>query len=312
MPIDAVIIKDSPEAAQKALSLMSQDNMRTVRLTDFSQDANVGRPPDYLLHVFNIAPRKFVIARPPCFPSITFLPCPEGQPWAEVGRFPNIVNEKWTDGVTGEIRNNGILGERFLTDLLNPSNLGTNIWQEVTDESLLWVDAGGTNDYSRRGLFWSRNATPARTCTIHGGCEDAAVCPVCQRPTFDEIQLARHRLETFYKGLLRQADEYQRTGNTREIGMEHHLAGDYFRIKSPWHVVAELPSECPNCGEPIKEGVSFHINAVGKVCVKPTQEAWKNAVRAGVKTKSEIPEEFRWWQPPQRKAKSAAAVPNEG
>ena len=53
----------------------------------------------------------------------------------------------------------------------------------------------------------------------------------------------------------------------REIGPEHHMAGDYFHVRAPWHIVAELPSACPNCGDAVKEGLPFHINSIGIICV---------------------------------------------
>jgi hypothetical protein len=299
MAVDAVVVPNSPRAAIQARTLTQESNMQTVRLTDFSGNAYLDRQPEYYLSVFNIAPKQFVVNRPPQFSTIVFARCPEGQPWAKVATIPDIVGEKWVNADSGKIDTNGIPGEKFATDLVNPSNLGINVWQEVTDEQMTWID-GGTNDLTRRGVFWSRNEVPGRTCLMHGGCGELMECPVCKRGTLDELHLAKSRMEKHYKQLLLQADQYQREGHMREIGPEHHMAGDYFHVRSPWHVVAELPSSCPNCGDAIKEGVAFHVNAVGAICVLPTQDAWKRTVTAGVKKKSEVPEELRWWEPPQR------------
>lgn len=292
---DAVVVKDSPRAAEHARKLMQETNLETIRFVDFTQDINISRPPDYFLNVFNIAHKRFTINRPPCFPTIVFEACPEGRPYALVQRFPSVVNEKWLDE-NGVIRNNGIMGERFATDCLNPCNLGVNCWQDVTDEQLTWIDGGGTNDLTRRGLFWTKNERPGRTCMIHGGVKEETTCPFCNRPSLDELQLAKSRMEKHYRGLLQQADQFHREGQVREIGPEHHLAGDYFKVRAPWHIVAELPSTCPNCGEAIKEGIKFHTSSTGDLCVTPSVEGWKAVVNAGRRTKDQVPEDFRWWQ----------------
>lgn len=293
--VDAVIAKDSLGAQKESQKLMSQMNMQTVRFVDFTQDINVSRPPDYFIYVFNIAHKKFVVHRPPCFPNIIFEACPEGLPYALVQRFPSVVNEKWVDE-NGTVRNNGIMGERFVTDCLNPSNLGINCWQEVTDEQLTWIDGGGTNDLTRRGVFWTRNEKPGRACMVHGGVKEETVCPFCKKPTFDELLLAKSRMEKHYKGLLIEADTAHRENRPKDIGPEHHIAGDYFKIRAPWHIVAELPSVCPNCGESVKEGIKFHTSSTGDLCVTPSVEGWKAVVNAGRRTKKEVPEDFRWWQ----------------
>src|SRR5690242_4051638 len=159
MPVDATIVPNSQRAAIQQRILTQESNMQTVRLTDFTGGAHLDRLPEYCLYDFNIAPRAFNRNRPPCFPNISLAPCPAGQPYAKVGKFPDIVDEKWIDADSGEVRVKGIKGERFVMDLINPSNLGIEMWREITDEQMTWVD-GGTNDYTRRGLFWTRNEEP--------------------------------------------------------------------------------------------------------------------------------------------------------
>lgn len=287
------IRQDSPAASVKSVELMREMNMQTLRVADFSLDAHLNYTPGYFLYLFNIAPKTFKINRPPCFSQITISACPEGQPWALVAKFPAIVDEKWVEADSGEIRTRGIQGERFVMDLINPSNLGVKMWSEVTDEQMSWID-GGTNDYTRRGLFWTRNERPGQTCLEHGGCADEEKCPVCKKDTYSELYLAKARLEKHYKQLIVQADDYSRKGNYNEIGPEHHLAGDYFHVRAPWHIVAELPSTCPNCGDAMKDGMPYHVNSVGIVCVID----WKKTVLAGVKKREDVPEELRWWDEP--------------
>jgi len=271
MPVDARIEdKPDPNVSEYSRRLIQSEAMRTVRLIDFRGDANAERPPDYYLYIFNIANRKFEIRRPPNFPLMTFAGCPLGQPYALVGRVPNIVNEKWVDADSGETRVRGIMGERFATDLLNPSNTGIDIWGEIPEE-LSWLDSGGTDDMTRRGLFWTKNA----------------------EPTTEELAMSRAKMEKHYRQLIQHADIlYSDTATRREIGREHHMAADYFKARSQWHIVAETPIICENCGEMLKSNVAFHIGPTGFMCVRD----WKRTVAAGAVKREQVPEESRWWE----------------
>ena len=285
---DAAVVPNSTKARQQEYVLAQDANMKGIQFTDFNADPNVGREPDYYLHVFNIANKGFDIQRG-TMGTIHFAACPSNQMYKLVGRFPNIVNQKEIDE-NGRVRAYGIVGERFVQDLIDSSNLSVEMWREVTDEQLNWVH-GGTADYSRRGLFWTRNAEPGKTCLKHGGCGVLTACPVCGEATQEELKLSRARLEKHYKALIQEADRFHREGQYKEIGPEHHLAGEYFRVRAPWHTVAELPTLCENCGEIIPDSnPAFHMGPMG-VCVRD----WKRAVAAGVKKREDVPDEFRWW-----------------
>jgi hypothetical protein len=262
--VHAKIIDASPQTRSAALHNMQRDNMQGVQFIDFTQDANLQRPADYHVYLFNIAPRRFEVRRPPSWPLITFPACPADKSYVMVGRVPNVVQE--ITMVVDRTVVNGIRGERFATDLLNPSNLGIDPWAEVTDEQVAWID-GGTDDLTRRGMFWSLNETPEP----------------------QELAMAKSRMERHYRSLLKHGDELFRANRHREIGMEHHLAADYFHYRAQWHFVAEAPNFCPNCGEDVKPGIAFHMNN-GVLCVID----WQRAVAAGAKRIDEVPEEHRW------------------
>ena len=266
---DATVEPNSAVAPHIRRTLEQDLNMKTVRLIDFRGDANVNRLPDYNIYVYNIAPRPFDLRRPPNFPLVRLSACPKGQPYAKVASVPNIVNEKWIDADSGETRVRGINGERFAMDLVNPTNLGIDMWAEVSDE-MAWIDAG-TDDCSRRGLFWTTNDPPVP----------------------EELAKAKGRMENHYRRMLVQADELSRDPKTRkEIGAEHHLAAEYFHVRSEWHTVAELPEICENCGETIKPQAAYHVNSIGAICVRD----WKRSVESGVKKRDDVPEGHRWWE----------------
>lgn len=268
--VDAVLAPPSSGALNEKRAREFEMNQRDFRILDMTGDANLNRKPDYYIFVYSIVNRRFEIRRPPSFPLITIPACPKGEPWKKVAVFPNIVNEKWIDE-NNQMRVNGIQGERFVMDLLNPLNLGVDMWKDVQDEQLTWMDAGGTDDMTRRGLFFSIDDPP--------------------KP--EHLQRTKERMENHYRYLLKQADELASMNTAeaqRSIGPEHHMAADYFHARSKWHVIAELPSICENCGEQITDGVAYHRNSMGMICVRD----WKKAVAAGVKTKAEVPDELRW------------------
>lgn len=264
MPVMNVV---DPEKTARVLDRVVSNAELGPNLVDFRQDPNLNRKPDYLLHVFSIARKPFVVRRPPNFPTVTFAACPKNKDWAEVAVIPNVVNYRWVDGVTGEVRSQGEAGERVATDLLNPANLGTDIWA-ASDEQSGWVD-GGSDDLTRRGLFWSRHATPEPW----------------------ELARCRTRLENHYRSLIAQADDLVQNGERKALTPEHHLAAEHFKLKTTWHSIADPQRNCPNCGEQVGDSVAFHRNSLGMICVLD----WKRAVEAGVKTRADVPENLRWW-----------------
>ena len=239
-----------------------------------NNDPNVDRKPDYYVHVICIAKEQnekdyVEVRKPPLFPCVRLRKCRPDEDWCECVRIPNIVNEKYTVATDDDrqVRNRGYVGERVAQDLLNSTNLGTNVWIDIPDDAL-WLDGGGSDDLTRRGYFWTVNMPP----------------------TPEELAKAKARMEKHYRRLIAHAKELFRTGKSAEIGPEHHVAAEYFHVNEPWHVTATLPDACPNCGEDVKPGIAFHMSQIG-VCIID----WRRAVEAGVKTMADVPASKRWW-----------------
>lgn len=235
-----------------------------------SKDAGYNAPPAYYLNIFNISPVEHVRQRPPDFPRIVIRACPKGDPWMLSVRVPNLIHYKIVSPDTGQPSFMSLRGERWATDILNPANLGENIWAEAGKTTLEDLH-GGSDDLTRRGCFWTRN----------------------DKPTTEELKLCRNKLEKHYRHVVQLAEDLARTGKMNEIGGEAHIAADYLHVNSAWHLVTAVQEPCPNCGQPINPGIAYHPSAVGGVCVID----WKRSVAAGVKTKADVPEEMRWWTP---------------
>lgn len=239
-------------------------SVQWVNLRNFANDANLNRKPEYWIYVFNISQRAFQVRRPPSWPVINIGACEPGRPWRLVGKLPNVINEVFING-DGRSEVRGYQCERWVTDILNPSNLGMNIWDEATS----WVDRGA-EDLTRRGVFWTTN----------------------EEPNEAELRMSRAKMEKHYREVLANANDLIRYGRDKEINDEHHLAADYFMIRATWHTPLEAPETCPNCGEDIKRGVAFHANSAGVVCVID----WKRAVESGAKSRADVPSEKQWWK----------------
>ena len=266
MAIDAHILEDKSERARaEEQRLARQANMSGVMLTDYSRDANMNRKPDYLIYVYTISKRRFEVRRPPSFPSIVFEPCGEDEEYRLAKVFPSPVNESvWMEDRTFMV---GVDGDFFVRGVLNPGG----VWGERKDSAVnaqtAWYD-GGTADLTRRGLFMSHSMPP--------------------KP--EELQACRTRMEAHFRSLLQNGDELDRNNRRREIGPEHHAAAEYFSYKANWHYTQTAPTPCPNCGELVRPGLAYHMNAMNQACILD----WKRAVAAGVKKAEEVPANQRW------------------
>lgn len=232
--------------------------------------ALMNQKPSRKLYLYNIARTEFYIYKPPVFPHRKYAPCPEGEPYKLVDAFPDPIINGWENENRRFIPD--IIDAAYaVTDLLNPAAHGRNCFAPVKDTQLQQV-SGGTDDLTRRGLFWSEHNPPLPA----------------------ELAEARRRLELHYKALLREGDALSRNPKTAlQIGPEHHLAAEYFKGGSQrreWHIVAELPDICENCGEEIKKGAAFHKNSADVLCVRD----WRRAVNAGVVKMRDVPDDKKW------------------
>jgi hypothetical protein len=227
----------------------------------------------YFVHVYNIAGREFFIQRP-LIPKLKARACPAGERYIKVTslRHPYLqLDHEDNDVSTPRFREHS--AERIAQDICNPESLSL-------DQNVITADAfnlGG--NLSTQGLFWSKN----------------------DPPTEEELKAVEKRLEIRYQTLLDTATALEKVNNGRDlydrITPEWHAAADYFGIETSWHQkrTKKAPEvskvECPNCGEPIKPGAPFHF-VEGVACVND----WQRAVAAGVKKKSDVPEDFQWWK----------------
>lgn len=276
--IDAKVLSQNERSSAVAANDRALDRSSNPLPHFVPFEPSLERRIDYYLYIHNIANRKFDIDDRPLFKGRrgrNALPaCPAGQAYVTVARIPNIVTYEVARPDSGDIDKKEELGERVAMDVICPSMTGFDQDAELSEEALSF--GAGTTDMRKRGLFYSRNRVP----------------------TGEEIAAAKSRMEKFYRSLIISAETKARAGKLADINEEEHLAADYFNYKAQWHVIAEAPNLCPNCGEEVKQNVAYHKNEFG-ICVID----WRRTVSSGVKQMTDVPRDKRWW--------GAAAKENE-
>lgn len=196
----------------------------------------------------------------------------DGEKYKLVCRLPNPMNQ-YCMRENGERYMDSHDARRLAMDIVNPDNLTLNQDFKLDPSRIFSIG----NDYGRLGVFWTTT----------------------DKPTSDDLTKAIRRKEEYYRARLQEARKLEMTNPKmlyEYLGINDHVAADYFQEEYSWHRRPERPAYCPNCGEAMKPGAAFHaMQAVpGTVCVID----WRLAVKAGVKTHEDVPEECRWWKEP--------------
>lgn len=225
----------------------------------------------YIYSVVDPRPRGAKLARsfPPLVPHLEIRECPRGERYVLITKIPHPLNQMIMRE-NGERYIDSHDARRVAMDIVNPDNLTLN-QDYITNPTN--VNSVG-NDYGRLGVFWS----------------------LYEIPSDEEVDKAIARKEEYYRMRLQEARKLEMT-NPRELytylAVIDHIAADYFGEEHSWHKRAMKPIFCPNCGEQIREGAAFHASqAMGTICVID----WAGAVKAGVKTREQVPVELRWWK----------------
>jgi hypothetical protein len=123
--------------------------------------------------------------------------------------------------VESEMKTHSVSGEFMAQDIVHPT-IGAN-----------WSFGQNLDDL---GVFWTKNATPTET----------------------EIGKARVRMEATFRKLLTMATSIETTGKLDEITPLMRVAATYFHEDRRWNQIYKKLSECPGCGEGVKEGIIKH------------------------------------------------------
>lgn len=233
-------VQPSEENGQPFLE--TQDNLQT-------------RPPIY---IYNICELSHVRNQPPEFPGFTVEPCPKGEKFS-VKPFPGLVNERYCRPGTSEFYYKQVDGRKYATSLLNPDTFPSTDWKAQLIEGTT-----GNNDMSGMnmnavGVFWSE-LTP----------DDPKLQGV--------IKQFRERVDRTMDTLVKEGNRHNAEGRLANISPMMHFAMEYFGLSAPWHMSHRHKTECPNCGDLVLEGIAYHRNASGDICIIDRERYEANVV----------------------------------
>ena len=252
------------------------------------------RKPEYFVYLYNVSEMEHIVSRPPLFEGMK-LPGKKGREMARyIGKFPQPVVVPKGNVDSNEIDYLTLDARRFVTDIINPDNLGINQDAEVKSTS------GGTNDLGAKGIFWSFNG-PGNS--VNGVNPDGT--EALEEPRADEVQSAIRRLEKRYRFILNEAKTVE-VSNPKEmpdkVTPELHAAAEYFGETYSWHNKQVRADYCQLCGEKIRAGAAFHKTEDGGYCVND----WDVAIKAGARTRAQA---FEATEDPKYAPKAPAAAP---
>jgi hypothetical protein len=260
---------EDPEVQQKMLQL-------NAGVWDPRIDRNMLRDPDRWIHVFSVSQRSFLVDRAPLWVKLHLQGCKKGERYVPVAHVPDPLIQKVHNTENGRHRGEAHDGLRCAIDLLNPNNPTFDPdWNPAPEMAAMFGSSKGC-DLFAQGLFISLNEIPSEA----------------------EISKAEERRNRRYRALIAQADSLEQV-NRKELeeflkgedGTDLRMALDFYGEQRQYHKPMIATRSCPNCGEAIKSGVAFHLLPNNAYCIND----WQRAVDAGIKTKSDVPVNLRWF-----------------
>lgn len=261
-----------------------------------SQDRQ--QDPNYVVYVYNLLDREYLIQQPPLFPGF-HIPAREPGKKFSVTLLPAFVNEVYFRPGTDEYYYKPLDGRKAASTLLNPGAFPGIRWE---GQLHAWkTDDQFGNNLNKFGVFWS--LTP----------------PTDSVKLDAEMKLFKDRLEITMRELVKAGEAFHANGELKNITPLHHYAMDYLGQQAPWHMSMHHMIACPNCGESVRDGIAYHKNAFGEKCIIDQERYLRSVVidrpRKAAPAIEEEEEQVQEVAPPQaaakpakKKAKAKAAV----
>ena len=67
--------------------------------------------------------------------------------------------------------------------------------------------------------------------------------------------------------IVKEGNRHNAEAKLANISPMMHFAMEYFGLSAPWHMSHRHKTECPNCGDLVLEGIAYHRNASGDICI---------------------------------------------
>ena len=193
--------------------------------------------------------------------------------------FPQRVEDVFGTGADPFVYHRGRSGARRIAqDICDPTNPTLN--QDVEDygkqDSYFAVQAGV--NFAKQGVFWSQNLEPEEK----------------------EIARAEAKRDRFYRYCINMYDKFQAEdpraadrlmASSGFDSKDVRTALEFYQEERPAFKLYKPKQTCPNCGEQIAQGLGWHKDADGDLCILD----WQKACMAGKKKREDVPPEKRWW-----------------
>ena len=243
LPPTATLKKDQ-RAAMQAGRAMTEERKGEAILETQDDGSTQTKPP---IWIYNICELSHVRNQPPEFPAFTVEPCPKGERFS-VKPFPAFVKERYCKPGETEYYYKNVDGRKYATSLLNPDCYpGTN-WQAQLIEGTTGNDDMMGMNLNALGTFWSELPPDS--------------------PQLDaQLKKFRARVDRTMDALVKEGNRHNAEGKLGNISPMMHFAMEYFGLSASWHMSHRHKTECPNCGDLVLEGIAYHRNASGDICI---------------------------------------------
>lgn len=242
------------------------------------------RDPIRTIYVYSVARRSFNVSTL-LFKKLRLQGCENGERFVRCTSLPDPFPQVCQDNDRGGSRIDDNDSWIAVIDMLNTGNFTLNPYHGESNPNF-YANTNGTN-YMAEGLFPSLNAEPSEA----------------------EIKKAEDARDKHYRYLTAEARRLYAIGakHGNEFLQRYpdvHIAMDALGLVAEWHQANTVKVLCPNCGDPVRDGLAFHKSSVtDRLCVIDALKAYK----AKAITRDEY-EELTGEKLPGRRA-SAESVP---
>lgn len=242
VPLTARMAQDQRRAMREGKAMTDAQNQgnNTLEAQDFGPEAG------YVIYVYNILDKAHLIQQPPLFPGFPIPACPKGQKYSFT-LLPAFVNEPFMKPGTTEYYYKRRDGRSAANSLVNPSAYPSTSWNAQTAKWETGDQFG--NNLNAVGVWWS------------------LTMPEEVEELDKEIKIFRDRLTQTMNDFVKTAEALAAGNDLKSITPWHHFAMDYLGKQAAWHMSTRHMITCPNCGDPVMEGISYHRNAFGEKCI---------------------------------------------
>jgi hypothetical protein len=259
---------------------ISMEMSRGTNVGPYNFDRNMSRAPESVVTIFTVNTREQYSASG----QVKFAGRAANERFRKVANINDpkyYVDNLAVEGSKDQRKVIADDGKWVAMDWLNPQNIFSLDQNYVVPN----IVEDGTNLLAR-GLFFIVRPYDA----VHGNVND--------QPTEQEVSAAEKRLHSRYTALVRLYSQTVASapGKIPSIINDEMIdALNYADMETPYNTELARKVSCETCGDKIKAGTKFHkSDSLGVICIHPSTEGWKAAVNAGVKSRDEVPEEFRW------------------